>query len=111
MGNSKESHRKTWYFCNAPHRFHVNCHTHTTNTCRTRIRMLEDQGDSNPTSNAANAPLDSKLSQADTDISSISDATDYSNVTSLLSYTFNIMGNYPEANDTVASDLMALNQI
>ena len=72
--------------------------------------MLEDQGDFNPTANMATDPCDSNSSQVDTYISSISDATDSSNVTSLLASAFKLMGNYPEARDAVTAALMALNQ-
>ena len=110
MDDSKEPHRKTWYFCNFPHCFCVKCHTHTTNTCRTCTHMLEYQGDYKPTTNTKDSPPNSKSSQSDTDISSISNATDSSDVTSLLAYALNIMVNYPEAKESVASALMDLNQ-
>ena len=72
--------------------------------------MLEDQGDSKPTANADNAPPDSNIIQDDTDIRRISNATGYSDVTSILAYDFNLMCNYPEAKDAVAAALMSLNQ-
>ena len=72
--------------------------------------MLEDQGDYKPTYNTADAPPNSNNSQANTDIISISDATDSYDVTSFLESAFNLMGDHPEAKDTVAADLMALNQ-
>ena len=51
--------------------------------------MLEYQGDLNPTANAADAPTNSNIRQAYTEIISISDATDSSNITNLLASTFN----------------------
>ena len=56
--------------------------------------MLEDQRQSNTITNAANAPTDYNSSQAETDIRSISDDTDSPDVTSILTSTFNIMGDY-----------------
>ena len=53
---SKESHGKTWYFCNTPHRFHVKCYTRTADTCCTHIHILDDQVDSKTTTNASDAP-------------------------------------------------------
>ena len=58
----------------------------------------------------ADAPPDSNSSQADTDISSISDATESSNVTSIPAYDFNLMGDIPEAKDVVSAALMTTNQ-
>ena len=83
---------------------------HTTITCLARILMLEDQGDSNPTANAAYAPPDSRRIQADTGIRIISDATEYSDVNSLFASTFNQTDKHLEAKDAVASDMMALKQ-
>ena len=68
--------------------------------------MLEYQGDLNPTANAADAPTDSNIRQAYTEIISISDATDSSNTNSILASAFNIMVNHTEAKDAVASSLM-----
>ena len=82
----------------------------TTDTCRTPIRMMEYQSDLDPTANTADAPPDSNISQADNDISIISDTNYSSKITSLLDSVFNIIGNHPEAKDAVASALMALNQ-
>ena len=110
VGNSKESHINTWSFCDALHFSRIKWNTHTANTCRTRIRMMEDQGDSNPTANRYDAPPDSNSIQDNTDISSISDATYSSDMTSLLASAFNLMSNHPEGNDTVTSALMGLNQ-
>ena len=110
VGNSKESHDKTWYFCDTPRRFCVKWNTHTSSNFRTRIHMLNYQGDSNPTANADDAPNDFNISQANTDISSISNATDSYNVTSLLASAFNLMGDHPEAKDAVSAALMSLNQ-
>ena len=110
MGDSKDSHRKTWYLCNAPHRFRIKWHTHKADTCHTHIHILEDQGDSNPTTNLDDAPTDSNSSEADTYISSISDATDSPYVTSLLAYSFNLMGDRLEVKDAAVVSLMALNQ-
>ena len=72
--------------------------------------MLEDHSDSKPTANAAYYPTDSNIRKTDTDISRISDTTDYYNVTSLLVSDFNLMGDYPEAKDSVTAALMALNK-
>ena len=72
--------------------------------------MMEDQGDYKPTTNAYYYPPKSNNSQLYTDISSISDATGSSDVTSILASALNIMGNNPEAKDTVVESLMSLNQ-
>ena len=71
---------------------------------------MEDQGDYKPTTNAYYYPPKSNNSQLYTDISSISDATGSSDVTSILASALNIMGNNPEAKDTVVESLMSLNQ-
>ena len=110
VGNSKESHGKTCYFCDIPHCFCIKWHTHISDNFHTCIRILEDQSESKPTANASDASPKSSKSQADTDRISISDTTDYSDVTSLLASNFNIMGDNTEANDAIAADLMALNQ-
>ena len=108
--NSKESHDKTRYFCDTPCRFCVKWNTHTSSNFRTRIHMLNYQGDSNPTANADDAPNDFNISQANTDISSITNATEYYYVTSILSSDFNIMDNHPEAKYAIATSLIELNQ-
>ena len=85
-------------------------HTYTANTCFNLTCMLEDQGDFKTTANAADAPPNSNISQADTDIRKISDATGSSDVTSILASAFNLMVNYPEEKDAFTEDMMALNQ-
>ena len=72
--------------------------------------MLEDQGYSNPNANTADDPPDYNRRQADTDIISISDATDSSDVISLLAPAFSLMGNYPEVKDAADAYMMALDQ-
>ena len=72
--------------------------------------MMDYQGDFNPTANAGDDPPKYNISQSETDISIISDATYSSNITSILASAFNLMGNHPEAKEAVASDLMAINQ-
>ena len=59
--------------------------------------MMEDRGDYKTTANAEDAPPDSNSIQAETEIISISDATDSSEITSIISSALNIMGNHPEA--------------
>ena len=110
MGDTKEFHGKTWYLCDVPRLLHIKWHTHTANTCRTHILMLNKKSDSKSTSNTSDAPPDSNRRQADTYIGSITDTTEYSYVTILPVSTFNIMGNRPEAKDAVAASLMTLSQ-
>ena len=72
--------------------------------------MLEDQGDPKPTANAADNPPEYNSIQANTDIIRTSDATDSSDVTSILTSTFNFVGGHPEAKDYISAAVMALNQ-
>ena len=72
--------------------------------------MIDDQGDSKSTANAADAPSGSNNSQADTDSSSISNSIDSSDVTSLLISALDFMGDYPDARYDFSAALIALNQ-
>ena len=72
--------------------------------------MMEDQGCYKPTYNAADDPTNSNSRPAYTDISSITDATESSDITSILTSTFNIMVDRPEAKDAIAASMMALSQ-
>ena len=45
LGDSKTWQGDTWYFCDCPtHRDRHKWHTHSHDTCRTRIRWLENKG-------------------------------------------------------------------
>ena len=72
--------------------------------------MLNDKSNSKPSTNTSNAPTKSNGSQSDTDISSITDTTDYSDDTNILVFAFNIMTNHPEAKDAAAATLRSLSQ-
>ena len=65
------------------------------------------KSDYKPIVNASDAPPKSNISQDNTDISSITDYTDSSDVTRLLVPAFNLMGNHPDSKDTLTESLMA----
>ena len=72
--------------------------------------MINEKSDSKPTANVADAPLDSNIIQADTDTRIITDATDSSDVTIILVFALNLMGNHLDAKDNTTAALMALIQ-